>query len=358
MNSYLKNNLLFLPALLFLLACNLALADQIVMKDGDRITGSIVKKDGDKLTVKSKNFGLITLKWSDVEAVKTDQPVNVVLPTERTVKANLETRNSNVLVVAEGNPQPVPPADIVALRNDEEQRAYERFLRPGLLDLWQVTGSLNIAGSKGNAETSTLTTPINFLRVSNSSRTNAYFNSIRSTATIGGVSAQTAKAIRGGWGYSRNVTKKLFANTFNDYEYDKFQSLDLRVVLGGGMGYQVWTGERGRLALLAGVAWNHEEFTPVDRASFSRNSAEGYWGNDFNYKLNSRTTLVQSFRMFNNLSNTGEYRVNFDSGATTQLTKWLTWNLSLSDRYLSNPVVGRKNNDLLYSTGFGFSFSR
>jgi hypothetical protein len=41
--------------------------------------------------------------------------------------------------------------------------------------------------------------------------------------------------------------------------------------------------------------------------------------------------------MFNNLSNSGEYRVNFDMSATTALLKWLNWNIALSDRYLSNP---------------------
>ena len=40
-----------------------ASADQIVLKDGDRITGAIVKKDGEKLTIESKNFGVVTLKW-------------------------------------------------------------------------------------------------------------------------------------------------------------------------------------------------------------------------------------------------------------------------------------------------------
>jgi putative salt-induced outer membrane protein len=62
--------------------------------------------------------------------------------------------------------------------------------------------------------------------------------------------------------------------------------------------------------------------------------------------------------MFNDLSNTGEYRMNFDAGATTALTKWLNWTISLSDRYLSDAVPGRKNNDFLYSTSFGFSWAR
>jgi putative salt-induced outer membrane protein YdiY len=335
-----------------------AQADQILLKDGDRVTGDIVKKDGETVTVKSKNFGLITLKWEDVDTIKTDQPLNVVLPGDRTVRAPIATEQGRIVVGAPGAAQTVPPSDIVALRDDAEQRAYERFLHPGLFDLWTITGSLNIAGVKGNAESSTLTSPISFVRASNSSRTSAYFNSIRATATVDGVNAQTAQAIRGGWAYDRNITKKVFFNGFNDYEYDKFQALDLRVVLGAGLGYKLWTAENGQFSLVGGAAWNHEKFGPAEPAlPFTRNSAEAYWGDDFNYKLNTRTTLLQSFRMFNNLSNGGEYRMNFDAGATTALMKWLTWTIELSDRYLSNPVPGRKSNDFLYSTGFGFSFA-
>ena len=76
------------------------------------------------------------------------------------------------------------------------------------------------------------------------------------------------------------------------------------------------------------------------------------------YKLNAVTSLVQSFRMFNNMSDSGQYRMNFDLGANTRLFKWLTWNLGFSDRYLSNPVPGRKSNDILYTTGIGISFAR
>jgi putative salt-induced outer membrane protein len=339
-------------AILFAAAAS---ADQITMKDGDRISGDIVKKDGDTVTVKSKNFGIVTLKWADVAAVKSDQPINVSLAGGKNVKAGIETRDGQIQVSG----QTVDPKDVVTLRNDAEQRTYERFLHPGLLDLWTVTGSLNIAGAKGNAQTFVLTTPINFVRASNTTRTTAYFNAIRSSATVNGVNSATAEAIRGGWAYNRNLTKKIFANLFNDYEYDKFQSLDLRVVVGGGAGFTVWSREGSRLSVVGGIAWNREAFGASGlSAASTRNSAEFYWGNDFNYKLNARTSLVEGFRMFDNLSNTGQYRMNADLGATTQLTKWLNWNIALSERYLSDPVPGRKKSDFLYSTGLGFSWAR
>jgi putative salt-induced outer membrane protein len=333
-------------------------ADQVVLKNGDRVTGSIVKKDGNALTIDSSHFGIITMPWDEVESVTADTPLNVVLSGDQTVRATLQTRAGQIEVAVPDAPRSIAAAELVALRNDAEQEAYERLLRPGLLDLWTVDGSLGFAGAKGNAETGTLTTPINFARVSNTSATTAYFNSIRSTATIDGVSSQTANAVRGGWGYSRDLTSRMFLNTFNDYEYDKFQSLDLRVVLGTGVGYHVWQSDKGWLDVVGGGAWNRETFSPDPDPSFTRNSAEAYWGNNLGFKLNSRTSLTQGFRMFNNLSNSGEYRMNFDLGATTALTDWLNWNVALSDRYLSNPAPGRKTNDVLYSTGLGFSFGR
>src|SRR6266446_1099216 len=80
-------------------------ADQITMQDGDRITGEIVKKDGDTLTVKSKNFGTVTLKWSDVAAVRTDGPVSLVLRDGQTVKGAIDTQNGQIQV----GPQLIAP---------------------------------------------------------------------------------------------------------------------------------------------------------------------------------------------------------------------------------------------------------
>lgn len=343
---------------LLLLWANSAWADHVVMKNGDRVTGEIIKKDGDSLVIKSAHFGTVTLPWAEVESVEAEKPLNVVLLDGEALKATLSTTDGKVAVRGASTTQTVPAADVVTLRDDEEQAKYERFLRPGWLDLWTVTGSLNLAGAKGNAETVTMTTPFTFARTSNTSKTTAYFNSIRSSATIDGESEDTAEAVRGGWGYSRNVSKRTFLNVFNDYEFDRFQSLDLRTVFGAGAGYDVWKGERGALSLSAGGAWNREKFDPAPEPRFVRNSAEAFWGNDFVLKVNSRTSLNQSFRMFNNLSETGQYRMNFDTGITTALTKWLVWNIALSDRFLSDPVPGRQKNDLLYSTGLGFTFSR
>jgi hypothetical protein len=104
-------------------------------------------------------------------------------------------------------------------------------------------------------------------------------------------------------------------------------------------------GERGRLDLQGGGAYNRESFSANGaglRPQFTRNSAEAYFGDEFTFKLSPVTSLFQSSRTFVNLTETGNYRMNFDVGTNTRLFRWLAWNASVSNRYLSNPVPGRR----------------
>jgi putative salt-induced outer membrane protein YdiY len=329
-------------------------ADQIMMKNGDRVTGVIVKQDGKKLIIKSDQFGEISTAWDQVDSIKTEKPVTVVLQDGRTVQGTVTTSNGQIAVAAPTGTVTAAPAQVTAIRGEGEQRAYERIQHPGLGELWAGAASLGLAGTSGNARTFTFTTGVNAARVTNTDKISLTFNAIKASALVNGQNSDTAQAVRGGISYDHNVSPRLFLNVFNEDEYDRFQNLDLRFVVGLGVGFHAVKTERSSLDLIAGVDYNHSKFsTPL-----TRNSAEFFWGDDYAYTLTGSTSLVQRFRMFNDLSHTGDYRVNFDIGAATRIAKWLSWNVSLSDRYLNHPAPGRKTNDFLYTTGLGITFAR
>jgi putative salt-induced outer membrane protein YdiY len=329
-------------------------ADLITLRNGDRVTGSIVKKAGGNLTVASVYFGTITMPWDEVESIIANQPLYAELATGETVQGTLTLSGNSLEVEGQAEVQPLERGALVALRNAAEESVRARLLAPRLYDLWAGTASLGWAGAAGNAQTLSFTTGVNAARVTITDKASIYFNAIRASAVADGERSTTAQAVRGGWAYDRNVSSRLFVSVFNDYEYDRFQSLDLRFGVGSGLGYKVLRTEWAGFDLVGGAAYSREKFsTPL-----IRNSAEAYWGNDYSLRLNSATTLRQSFRMFNNLSEPGEYRMNGDIGLSTKLSTWLSWTLSFSDRYLNNPAPNRRTNDLLYSTGLGFTFAR
>jgi len=44
--------------------------------------------------------------------------------------------------------------------------------------------------------------------------------------------------------------------------------------------------------------------------------------------------------------------------AQDKVARWLSWQITASDRYLTNPAPGRKTNDLLISSGVRVTFSQ
>jgi len=105
---------------------------------------------------------------------------------------------------------------------------------------------------------------------------------------------------------------------------------------------------RTELDLLGGLAWNNEYFYGLDN---DRSSAEAQVGQTLSHKLNSRVSLKEQLFIFPNLSRDGEYRINFDSSVVAAVTKRIGWQITVSDRYLSNPPGPFKKNDLLLTTG-------
>jgi hypothetical protein len=346
---------LLLLAACLVLDCTVLFADQIVLMNGDTLTASIVKKDGDKLTVKSEFLGEVTMPWSAVRTLRSDAAVTVVLPTGDSVQGKLETQGPDLEVATPAGQRSAPLAAVTAIRNDTEQAAYERLQHPGLLELWTGYFDLGFALTRGNSRNRTLTTAFNASRITRTSKLTAYMNEIYAASRVNGLDSTTANAIRGGWSYNHDIRPRLFLTAFNDYEHDQFQDLDLRFVLGGGAGYSVIKrGDNVRLDVLGGADYNHENFG----SGLTRNFAEANMGDDLLYKISGITTLNQSFRFFANLTDTGEYRINFDLSTATTLKKWLSWQVTASSRFLSNPLPGRQRNDLLLSTGFRFTFAR
>jgi len=328
-------------------------ADQVVLKNGDIITGSVIKKDGAKLTLKSEFLGEVSIPWTAVKSLKSDQELVVVLPGGESVKGKVATNGDNLAVAAAGGEKSAPLATVTAVRNDAEQAAWQRLQHPGLFQLWTGAYDFGLALARGNARTESLTDAFNATRVTTHDKILVNFNQIYASALANNVNSATASSVRGGWEYDRNLNPKIFLATTNSYEHDRFQNLSLRAVFGAGAGWNAAKTDKLTFSVQAGADYHRENYM----GSSNLNVAEVNFGDDLLYKFSPATSVTQSFRMFPNLSDTGQYRLNFDLTGVTAIKKWLGWHVTFSDRYISNPVAGRLTNDVLLSTGFRLSFA-
>ncbi len=335
-------------------------ADQITLTNGDRVTGSVIRSDTKVLVLKTENAGELTFKWESIAAISAPGPLYIGLGGSQMIVGAVETVNGRFSVTTQNAGVVVTSKESVQFirNNDEQAKAQaeiDHFRNPRLVDLWVGDLDLGFAASRGNANTATLTIAADAQRATTRDKIAVYYRSIFSSSDFsGGTTQTTANSKRGGVAYNLNLNKKVCAFGSVDLESDQFQSLDLRFAPAGGGGYHAIATMPTQFDLRIGAAANREFFS----TGLNRTSAELLLGDDFVHKFSASTHIEQKLDFFTNLSDTGAYRANFDISAVTAIRKWFSWQFTVSDRYLSNPVPGHKKNDAIFSTGLRVSFGK
>ena len=343
----------------FAVFSSIVFADSVVMKNGDKLTGEILTTTEKGVVFKSEFAGEVTIGWDNISEVSSPNPVIVTTKDGRKITGTTRTTDGRVVITPQGGePVEVPKETVAAVRNAVGQQTFEqlefRKLHPGFLDLYTGFFDFGVAGARGNSKTQNYASTAKMNRVTDKDNFGIYFNQIYTSNSTLGPKEVTAQAMRGGWNYARNLGPKWFLQGFNDYEYDRFQGLDLRVVVGGGLGYYFIKNDRGFLSVSGGASWNREQFgvyPPTYPEGLLRNSAEVYVAQEWVYKLNRIFSVQEKFVIFPNMSDLGSYRINFDTSLAAAVNRIFALQFTVSDRYLANPLQGRLKNDVLFSAG-------
>ncbi len=342
-------------------------ADQVTLKNGDRLTGTVVKSDGKTLTLHTDAAGDIELKFDAIQDIKTDAELHVGLKGGKTAVGPVTTTDGK-LEVATKSSGTVEAAkeDVTIIRNDAEQQAYEKSLHPGLAHGWNGGLNLGFSVARGNSETENLALAFNAVHPTLHDKLTLYASSINTTNDLADPST-VANLEQGGLRYDRDVNPKVFAFGAADFMANALQFLDLRQVYTGGFGYHAIKSERTVLDFLGGVNYTHETYSngapilafPGLFESYGKTNkfAALTLGEELNKKLGKSTVVTQSVDFYPNLQQTGEYRFTFNLGTVTKLNKWLGWQNQFADIYITNPPTGSKNNDMLFTTGLNISFT-
>ena len=345
-------------------------ADQVTLKNGDRLTGAIVKSDAKTLVIKTEFAGDVNVQWDAVSGIASSQPLHLGLKDGQTIVGTVTTTDGKFDVATKETGAVTASKDaVVAVRDDAEQKAYddqvERLQDPHLTDFWSGLLDTGLSLTEGNSESLTYSLSGKAARVTDRDKITVYTTAIYTKSTVDGVSNTTAHAIRGGVRGDLNVSDKLFVFGFTDFEYDQFQDLDLRNVIGGGLGYHVIKTANTTFDVFGGGSFNQEFFGAIPAtatapavAAITRKTGEVVAGEELDMKINKRTTLSERYSIYPNVSDTGTYRFQFDMTAATKLKNWLSWQATYSDRFLSDPLPGLKKNDLLLSTGVRLTFGK
>ena len=339
---------------LLLLCCFAAAlpAEQLTFKNGDRLSGAIVAMSDKKLTLKTDFAGTVTVDWEAVTQLSSDQPLVITRSDQQVVSGSVSTRDAELVVNTASGSQAVPLSSVAAIRSQADQAAYEKSLHPGVLEGWAGGGNFGLALARGNSDTTNLALGFNAARPTPTDKLSLTASSLYAKNNTGGITVTSANAFAAALRYDRNLTRRLFAFALMAGSYDAAQALNERLNPSAGLGFHAIASPATTLDLLGGAGYTYENYS----TGVTNNFANATLGEEFTHKFSSNHSLVQDFYFFPDLSQAGNYRANFDFGLASKLRGALTWNLNFGDRYISNPVAGKKNNDVLLTTGLGLTF--
>jgi putative salt-induced outer membrane protein YdiY len=358
--------------ILFLGLASAVFADQITLKNGDRLTGTVVKSDGKVLVLHTEFAGDVTLQFAAITQITTEKALHVALKNGQTVVGPITTSDGNLEVAGKNGPPVEAPKDtVVAIRNDADELAYEKALHPNLLHGWNGGANVGLSLTRGNSQTENLSLAFTAARATQNDKLSLYSNAVYGTNQLATPST-TANTETGGIRYDRNINPRAFGFIAADFSSNGLQDLNLRSVGSIGLGYHAIKNDHTTLDFLAGGNFTDENYsepavaanptaTPPTPAIPAMKLIHNYGaltlGEELTHKLGKSTVVTEKLYLYPNLTETGEYRGTFDLGWVTKISKWLGWQNAFSDIYVSNPPEGTKQNDIVLTTGLNFSFT-
>jgi putative salt-induced outer membrane protein YdiY len=344
--------LLFACSLLVLLSATALRADTVVLKNGDRLTGTAVKLEGGKLTFKTAYADAIVIAWDQVASLTTAQPM--ALPATKQVLSvtAVERSDAGMVVSTVSGTVTLDPKEVTVLRSVADQQAYEASLHPKWSHAWAGAASLSIALARGNSQTAAIGAGFNLARPTRTDKTSLYASFLYSqNGTPSIISANTAG---GGLRYDHNLAPRIFAFGTADFFSDQLQNLSYRSLTGGGFGWHAIATPRQAFDVLGGAVLTYEVYVPGPTNTFAALDL----GEQFTRKVGAGGQLNEQFFFYPDLQQTGNYQFNFNTAFSTKIGKGFTWQTAIADQYTSFPPTGAKDNDIQLTTGIGITLVR
>ena len=118
-----------LAILLVIVLAPTVFADQITIKNGDKLSGTIISSDAKTLVIKTEYADVVTIKWDFVQHIESAQPLYVGTKGGQVIVGPVTTSDSKLAVATkESGSVAVAKADVTSLRNADEEKKAEAAL--------------------------------------------------------------------------------------------------------------------------------------------------------------------------------------------------------------------------------------
>ena len=319
-----------------------ARADQVVLKNGDKLDGHITTLVDGKLTINVLGLGDVKVDVGQIVTLSTDQPVDVRLSDGTAAKRKLDAVATGGLALEGGliADQRVTIAEVSQINPPEP--AWTGSITGGALLI------------RGNSDTDSLNLGVNLAHKTDQddiSVVAAYLYGRNKDRTTG-VTTTTTENWQVETRYDYNFTKKTYGFLDGLIRKDRIADLDLRVVPSVGLGYKFFDTPDFKLSGELGIAWVYEKYT---NNTPTKEDVSGRAAYHVSKKFNDVLSVFHDAEYLQSVQRVGNFIVDTDVGVHVQVTKHLFGEAKISLDYDSAPANGALKNDVFYALSVGYN---
>ncbi len=316
---------------------NISSADEIVLQNGDRLTGTVKSVENDRLTLETEYSDPITITFSKVKEIFTDTPVEVHLMEGEILKGRLRTVGEGEIVVelsAERRSAVIDWAKVKSI-NPPKKR-------------WKGSVTVGANQQSGNTDRTSASVAAEAMRRAEKDRINLrlLFNYAEEDGKV------TTRNTFGALKYDYFLNHKLYSYLSIELLSDEFRDLNLRTVVGPGIGYQLWDDENISLLFEAGVNYISEDLDKGEDDSW----ITGRVASDLKWQIIRQLAFSNYFLIYPTLEDIGEFQLRNEASISSPIAQ--NWSLKLTNilEHDSTPPENVEKSDINWILGVQYSF--
>lgn len=329
-----KNAVFVMLTLVFVISVS-ATADQIVMNNGDTLTGTIKETAAGKVVIKTELAGTVSVSLANIKTMSTDKPLELHLKDGSVINQPLQSADAGTVKVA-GKTDAVELANIAKI-NPEKPR-------------WKGDFSAGATYTTGNTKNESYAFSGNLAKRTEKDRTTFTGDSIRKKE--GANKTVTENWWRVGAKYDYFMSKKWYLYGQGRYEVDEIADMDQRIIAGGGTGYQWIETDITSFSTELGASWIDEEYG--DGTSDDKISAQA--GYRLSHQFNETFSFIHNLNYYPSTEKVSDYYLTTTGELRAKINSHLFTNFKVLFDYDATPAAGKGSSDLKYIFGAGVNF--
>ena len=315
-------------------------ADEVVLNNGDRITGKVVELVDGTLSIKTDYAGTVKIEWKQVQSLSTDGPVYLKIG-DNLIHATVSEATSGTATL---QTEELPTAEPVEL-SQLKSMSYEK--KPPV----KITGRINVGASSTSGNTNTDQVNADFQMVARAEKDRVtLLGEINKAKTDG---EQTESNWIAYLGYDHFVTEKLYAYASTSAENDEFKDINLRTTLGAGAGYQFFETDKTNLAMELGLSYVNTDYIEAEDEDYPA----ARWAMNFVQKLfDSKIEFFNRDSVHSDLQDSNNYFFRTRTGFRFPIVDRMNSTIQYNYDYDNQPAPGRVKEDKAWLFTLGYTW--